>query len=248
MSVALENGILRIVGTEAADVITITAETGQTQGIPPSLFTGVIVTVNGERHEFSQSAIRRIRIHTLAGDDNVTANFPGPSGTGEAPVPGFRQVIVGGDGNDTLIGGTARDRIHGGRGDDVLGALRIGSFHGDFITGGSGDDSINGGFGDDTLVGGAGRDHILARDGDDLLDGGFGPDTLDAGDGADLLLGGPGNDTLIAGAIGGLIIDPPAELPPDNDRDTLLGGPGFDIARLVSNDDRLRQIESIMRP
>src|SRR5687767_3144242 len=196
-SVLLENGILHITGTDAADVLTINTETAVTNSIPGSMFTGVRANLNGEEHSFGQSAIRRIRINTLGGDDTVTANFPGLTGTSETPVPGFRQFIHGGDGDDTLRGGDARDLIRGGPGDDNISASsRPASMIGDRLVGGPGDDQIFGSFGNDTILGGIGHDTIGAFDGDDRVFGGDGDDQIDGADGADRLLGGRGNDTL----------------------------------------------------
>lgn len=246
-SVLLENGILRITGTDAADVLTITTETAVTNSIPGSMFTGVRVNLNGEEHSFSQSAIRRIRINTLGGDDIVTANFPGLTGTSEIPVPGFRQFIHGGDGDDTLRGGDARDLIRGGQGDDqIFGSTRPLGMTGDRLVGGPGDDAIHGGHGPDTILGSTGHDTLSAFDGDDRVFGGDGDDQIDGSDGADRLLGGRGDDTLTAGELGGIIlVDAPARTP-DDDRDTLLGGPGNDLADII-RDDRLKQIETVRR-
>lgn len=70
------------------------------------------------------------------------------------------EILVGGDGHDTLVGNTA----------------------GNAIDGGPGDDTIVGGDGEDLLLGGAGGDRITSRDGGvvDVVDCGDGSDTLDA--------------------------------------------------------------------
>ncbi len=82
-------------------------------------------------------------------------------------VPGG-DLLMGGDGNDTIFGNEEQDTLLGGAGDDDL-------------RGNAGNDSLDGGEGDDVLRGGGGGD---------TLDGGAGSDTVHGGDGGDLILGG----------------------------------------------------------
>ena len=93
-------------------------------------------------------------------------------------VPGNdRDLIEGGDGNDTLLSGDDDDTLDGGAGNDSINA----GIDDDVVRGGAGDDTLIGGQGADTIDGGDGRDVIIGADGGDVVDGGDGP----AGNGAD---------------------------------------------------------------
>lgn len=90
------------------------------------------------------------------------------------------EVVLGGQGADTLLGGNNPDRLHGGPGNDVL-------------RGGAGNDTLTGGTGDDSLFGEAGDDFfdeasaldaaystaLSAFGGQDILHGGAGANTCD---------------------------------------------------------------------
>ena len=103
-------------------------------------------------------------------------------------------IIIGGDGADSLNAGVGNDWIEGGSGNDTI----IGGTGRDVLLGGSGNDSISGGTGDTYLAGGTG---------DDLLVGGSGNDVLVGGDGADTIHAGDGNDTIIVDPDGGAVWD-----------------------------------------
>jgi dipeptidyl aminopeptidase/acylaminoacyl peptidase len=78
---------------------------------------------------------------------------------------GANDLLVGGDGANTICGGARNDTLIGGDGNDRL-------------LGGSGDDYLAGGRGSDSLDGGPGDDRIDARDGvPDFVIGGEGRDT-----------------------------------------------------------------------
>lgn len=69
-------------------------------------------------------------------------------------------MICGRGGNDVIVGGDGHDSLRGEAGNDRLVA-------------GKGNDALRGGGGADTLLGQAGRDLLLARDGArDTVDGG----------------------------------------------------------------------------
>ena len=89
-----------------------------------------------------------------------------------------QDVIVGGQGNDTMSGNGGDDILWGAEGDDQL-------------NGGAGYDDLRGGNGADVLDGGADNDRLAGGNGNDVLLGGSGYDTLS---------GGSGNDTLDGGA------------------------------------------------
>ena len=84
------------------------------------------------------------------------------------------EVLVMGDGNDTVTGSTGNDRIDSGLGDD----------------------SVRGGLGDDLLEGMGGHDTLQGLGGNDTVRGAGGRDTIDGGAGEDLIDGGAGKDTL----------------------------------------------------
>lgn len=94
------------------------------------------------------------------------------------------EIILGGDGNDTITGSANGDEIHGGPGDDTI----YGGAGNDILTGNSGDDKLNGDTGDDTFAE-SGIDAEYASgteekgDGNDIINGGTnsgsGLDTLD---------------------------------------------------------------------
>jgi Ca2+-binding RTX toxin-like protein len=84
------------------------------------------------------------------------------------------EIVLGGQGNDTITGSPNADEIHGGPGDDVINA----GAGNDKITGNSGNDTLNGEAGDDTFLEGAvdGLFNLTNPenygDGNDILNGG----------------------------------------------------------------------------
>src|SRR5690606_26688038 len=122
------------------------------------------------------------------GASNDTVDYSGRdlhihAGLGDLPDDGQRgegdnlgtdlEIILGGDGDDTMDTTSARNvRFVGNGGNDSL-------------LGNNGDDTLEGGAGRDLLTGGAGDDSFLAVDAEiDTLNGGDGNDTAaaDAGD------------------------------------------------------------------
>lgn len=97
----------------------------------------------------------------------------------DAAGPG--DLIIGGDGNDTLNGNSGDDTLNGGAGDDLQ-------------FGGGGDDLLLGGIGLDTLDGESGNDTLNGQGGDDLLLGSDGSDVFQ------LTAGAGGNDLAVGGA------------------------------------------------
>jgi len=157
-----------------------------------------------------------------------------------------RDLVDGGDGNDTIRTGDDRDTIFGGAGDDVINS----GIDDDSVDGGDGDDRIVGAEGNDSIRGGAGNDTIYANNdpdlgldafeieddgsnplgpdlrpdnGRDTVDGGAGDDVIFGGDDDDLLIGGSGDDFLDGGI----------------DDDTLQGGTGNDTLIGGQGDDSL---------
>ena len=139
---------------------------------------------------------------------------------------GYRDVLVGDRGNNSLDGLDGDDELHGGSGDDWLlgrgGADRLDGGDGFDVVGywlsGEGvtvnleDGTATGGNAEgdvivnvegilgsdyqDVLVGDKGDNYLRGHDGDDDLHGGSGDDRLEGGAGADRLEGGAGDDEL----------------------------------------------------
>lgn len=132
-------------------------------------------------------------------------------------VPGH-QVLIGGDGDDTIIAHRGNDIYDGGAGVDTLdmslasravvdlangwarGLGRDTVANMENVIGSDGNDRLRGDEGNNVLAGNDGNDRLDGRDGDDHLIGGAGNDRLHGGNGADDLDGGDGNDRLIGGA------------------------------------------------
>ena len=194
-------GVLTVRGTDAANTVRI--DRG-----------GASLTVNldGAVSPFDASAVKRIVVDALGGNDSVTL-------TAAVTVPA---TLNGGDGNDTLRGGGGADLLQGNNGDDLL----DGGLGADRFFGGAGNDTADysartqnlviglgvqsddgaAGEGDnvnldiENAIGGSGDDLINGRDGANVLDGGGGNDTVNGMGGDDLLRGGGGNDLLQGGA------------------------------------------------
>ncbi len=126
--------------------------------------------------DFSARALDlTITIDGTANDGDPTAN----SAAGEkANVKTDVEVVLGGDGDDTMTGSAAADELHGGNGDDVLN----GGAGNDTLYGGPDNDELNGGADDDTAIE-SGNDTayspaIAAGTGDDIINGGAGVDKV----------------------------------------------------------------------
>jgi Ca2+-binding RTX toxin-like protein len=147
-------------------------------------------------------------------------------------------IIISGDGDDTLYGDGGNDRLEGGAGNDA-------------VLGGAGDDIITDSFGDNRLEGNAGNDVIIAGSmlvGGNLILGGDGQDfiittedisTTFGGQGDDFILGaktnlpaigGEGDDWIEKGTQDGAPGDNASPLLNDDviGNDIFVGGGGFD--------------------
>ncbi len=156
---------------------------------------------------------------------------------GSSPSPIGKDTLRGGSGNDLITGGdetSPGDLIIGGNGDDTINAeggddtVRgnagadsiLGGTGDDCLRGDAGDDTIQGGDGDDAISGNKGADSLLGEADNDDLTGGPGDDILDGGTQQDTLHGGRGADTLTGG---------------DTSADNIDGGPETDV--LFENTD-----------
>jgi len=114
------------------------------------------------------------------------------------------ELIVVGDGDDTLIGDENRNWFRGHDGNDI----ESGAGGDDILEGGDGFDTLHGGDGadvlygrdqSDTLYGDAGNDTLVGNGGQEWMDGGGGDDVLVGDWEADTMIGGDGNDTFYSG-------------------------------------------------
>ncbi len=207
LSVSLDNGVLTVVGSKKADVITCSLD---------STGTMLHLSENGAASDFPLDQVTGINISGGNGNDIVTLDpavtLPGTldggngsdqlfGGSGDDLMDGGngKDILHGGAGNDTESGGNANDTVDGEAGDDSLDGgngkdLLDGGDGNDDCHGGAGNDRIAGGVGNDALHGEAGKDDLTGDDGDDAMDGGTGNDLLDGGVGNDNLVGGVGKD------------------------------------------------------
>jgi len=144
-------------------------------------------------------------------------------GGGPPPPPVIPPPGGGGGGGTGVPSWTAACTITGSAGADTL----RGTSGRNVICGRGGNDTIHGNGGNDLLRGEGGNDKLYGDAGIDRLDGGLGNDILTGGAGKDEARGGGGPDTFYA---------------KDSIRDSLVGGPGTDKAR-VDRVDVLKTIE-----
>ncbi len=130
--VTLEDGILRIGGTQYDDAILVTySSDGQS----------LLVLLNSQIiYDVPVVEVQEVRVWGRSGNDIISLIDLAISST-----------IHGGDGNDLLDGGVSNDLIFGGYGNDTL----TGGTGQDFLIGGTGTDRIVGGAGNDVLASGA---------------------------------------------------------------------------------------------
>jgi Ca2+-binding RTX toxin-like protein len=133
-------GVLTITGTAADDMIAV----GRDATGALLVNGGVVSTAQGTP---TVAATKRIEVTALGGDDTIDASA--------LQAGAIALSIDGGAGDDVLIGGDGPDTLNGGPGDDVL-------------IGGAGPDTLNGGDGDDVLMGGPGQDTLNGGRGDNV--------------------------------------------------------------------------------
>lgn len=180
-SFLLDNGTLRVRGTQNADVIRVYHHL--------SADGRFVVSLNGVKKSFAFSAVKRIKIYGYSGDDKIT--FTDAYGRVSE-----RTAIWAGAGNDRVSGSVNRDTIYGESGDDTIG----GGKSDDVVQGGNGDDDLNGGIGADIVSGENGSDHLNGGGGADIVSGGNdgSPDFIDGGAGVDVLFGQAVVDTFFS--------------------------------------------------
>jgi hypothetical protein len=263
--ISLDNGLLRVEGTESADVISIeqvqvafpTIErvlvTNPLTGIGQFQFQSVfrnsprvqvtIAETNGavvEQAQFIPSAVEAIEVRSLGGNDTVENE----TGIGSTQYGGYgNDVLRGGSVRDVLYGESGNDQLIGNAGNDGL----YGSYGNDTLEGGSGDDSLYGSYGNDSILGGSGADYLSGSDGNDVLEGGSGNDTLYAGAHNDVLRGDSGSDDMFGGSGNDNLYGGSGEdyLNGESGDDGLFGGTGEDQLRGSTGDDRFLVLNDV---
>ena len=148
---AIHGGVLEVVGTDAADKITLTPTkdytTTVTAGFLPEGW-----------QSFSRNDYQSIHVWALGGNDSVNVS----------PVVSAPATLEGGDGNDILRAGGGATTLLGASGNDTL----WGGTGACILLGGAGNDVLHGGYGSCVLVGGAGANTLTGGAGRDILIGG----------------------------------------------------------------------------
>jgi Ca2+-binding RTX toxin-like protein len=170
-AVHLNNGVLRIDGTNTADTVSIYRYSADKIAVQTSGGLGF------HFQTFDQAQVSKILFFGNYGDDTLFVDSIGI----DKPIYAY-----GGTGNDLLQGGRGNDLLVGGQGNDTL----SGAGGNDYLDGGSDNDRLFGGDGNDHLEGGAGYDQLFGGAGNDYLDGGY--DRF-----ADRLEGDAGADTFV---------------------------------------------------
>ncbi|WP_302172817.1 peroxidase family protein [uncultured Hydrogenophaga sp.] len=108
-------------------------------------------------------------------------------------------TVWGKGGNDTIEGGKGVDHLFGGDGDDIITDSGTDSGAADVIHGDAGNDVINGGNGLDLIFGGSGNDFIFGGVDSKTYTAGEGNDFVRASDGLNFVAGNEGDDWLEGG-------------------------------------------------
>ena len=167
---AAPNGTWSLYIVDVADV-----DTGDLEGWTLDIETTAATTCNG-----------------LPATIDKTGDNTGGLTTGTACT----DVIVTGNGNDTIKGLGGNDAICSRGGNDSIDA-GVGD---DYVFSGGDNDTVGGAAGNDFVLGGFGNDSVNGGAGDDTVRGQYGDDTLNGGDGADTVIGGDGSDVLAGNA------------------------------------------------
>jgi Ca2+-binding RTX toxin-like protein len=187
---SLENGVLTVEGTNAADRIAVGLQAGQ-----PGILQVDFGDDGSADFNFQRNQITEIVVDAGNGGDAVRIDES--NGVFADTIP---TTIDGGNGNDRLVGGAGAETLLGGNGNDSL----FGTAGAGTLNGGNGDDILAGGNGNETLIGGNGDDTIDGNRGNDASSMGNGDDTFiwDPGDGSDTIEGQNGTDTMLFNGAG----------------------------------------------
>jgi len=129
----LNDGTLRITGSDVADKIYVLQSAGTNQYI-------AVGTTRGSEDVGRFTGVAQIEVFGLGGEDVI--DLQGKSSTTHVRI---NSVIDAGNGNDTVYGGDAVDRIFGGAGDDTLNGMA----GNDFLYAEKDGGNLNGGAGTD---------------------------------------------------------------------------------------------------
>jgi Ca2+-binding RTX toxin-like protein len=163
----LENGVLTVNGTTAADRIALRLQAGQ-----PGILEVDFGDDGSAEFSFERTEIAQIVVDAGNGGDAVRIDES--NGVFADAIP---TTINGENGDDRLVGGAGAGTLNGGNGDDAL-------------FGGNGNEKLLGGNGNDTIDGDKGNDVALMGNGNDTF-------VWDPGDGSDTVEGQNGKDTLL---------------------------------------------------
>jgi hypothetical protein len=163
----LENGLLTVKGTNAADRIALRLQAGQPGILEVDFGDDGSAEFSFERTEIAQIVVK-------AGDGGDAVRIDEINGVFADTIP---TTINGGNGNDRLVGGAGAVTLSGGNGDDAL-------------FGGNGNEKLLGGNGNDTIDGNRGNDAAFMGNGNDTF-------VWDPGDGSDTIEGQNGTDTML---------------------------------------------------
>lgn len=163
-TMSLSDGLLKIVGTEYADTVSITKTRNGVEVYTGTEWKDGPLGGGSSNIRTFKGKINRIEIRTYDGNDKITID--------NALNSYSVAEVFAGIGNDTVNGGGGRDVIWGDKGDDVL-------------RGRDGNDELHGYYGNDTLVGGKGTDWIHGGADEDDIWGNSAVDTLIGGSGTD---------------------------------------------------------------
>jgi Ca2+-binding RTX toxin-like protein len=222
--IALSHEILKVIGSSAANRITVGLSPDQQSVAATISFQTSRGGTQQIVRSFPVAGIREVYILGGPGADLITIDQT----NGSFSIP---TKIVAGGGNDTVYGGDEPDEIYGGAGADYIDAgggfnrvwgdtgndTLIGGDGGNILVGGPGNDSLVGGAGNDTLFGQGGNDTLIGNAGNDLLRGGPGRDSEVGGEGNDILFDISGPDTLLGGDGTNTFIVTAIRSDPDND-------------------------------
>lgn len=211
--------IERIVGTDNADNVDLTGDTGG-MTVESGAGDDVVTSDTGDDSIAGGAGQDDIVINNDFGNDTIdggaTADGTGDILDGSALTQGVTvdftaaetgtvtngadtlsfveiEEIFTGSGNDTVLGDVGDDVVSTGQGADTI----SGGAGNDTFDAGGGNDTIDGGADNDSINAGAGRDTVFGGSGDDTIDGGNGNDVLSGGIGDDSINGGNGSDTII---------------------------------------------------
>ena len=264
----LDDGELRVVGTNGPDTIVLNVRNGNLQVFLNGSLDGSF-ELDGDDDD---DEIDEIRISGLDGNDHITVE----SGIDDTQINGNDgdDTLIGGDGDDTIDGDDGNDTTDGKGGSDLLiggngfdaadyrfetADLRL-SIDGDNDERGGNADGDNISLSIERIVGGSGNDFITGSDASNSLSGRDGNDTISGQGGDDSVNGDdgddragrrrrrrrahrrPGNDTM-GGDEGN-----DAFVTNDGQADTLFGGNGDDTAVADQPGDSFSSIEGGHQP